>query len=67
MLVRLFHLSVTLLVTQTIVLPCFLHLLAFVIAADRDGDGWVTLADFQRVLRKKADNPLDDLDDSDDE
>lgn len=34
--------------------------------ADRDGDGYVVFDDFFRIMKKKSDNPLDDLDDDDD-
>jgi centrin-1 len=34
--------------------------------ADRNGDGAVELDDFVRIMKKKSDNPLDDLDDDDD-
>ena len=36
--------------------------------ADRDGDGFVTFEDFFRIMKKKSENPLDDLsDDSEDD
>ena len=34
--------------------------------ADRDGDGMINAEEFFRVMKKRSDNPLDDLD-SDDE
>ncbi len=33
--------------------------------ADRDGDGYVVFDDFFRIMKRKSDNPLDDLDDDD--
>jgi centrin-1 len=35
--------------------------------ADRDKDGFVNREEFYRIMKKKSDNPLDDLDDDDDE
>ena len=35
--------------------------------ADRDGDGFVTPEDFLRVMKKKSENPLDDISDDDEE
>ncbi len=35
--------------------------------ADRTGDGLITFEDFYRVMKKKCDDPLGDLDSSDDE
>ena len=34
--------------------------------ADKDGDGYVVFEDFFKMLKKKSDNPLDDVDDDDD-
>lgn len=34
--------------------------------ADRDGDGLINFDEFYRVMRKKGNNPLDDLDSDDD-
>jgi centrin-1 len=34
--------------------------------ADKDGDGFVVFDDFFKMMKKKSDNPLDDLDDDDD-
>jgi len=34
--------------------------------ADKDGDGYVVFDDFFKMLKKKSDNPLDDVDDDDD-
>jgi centrin-1 len=34
--------------------------------ADKDGDGFVVFEDFFKMMKKKSDNPLDDLDDDDD-
>jgi len=31
--------------------------------ADKDNDGYVVFEDFFRIMKKKSDNPLDDLDD----
>jgi len=35
--------------------------------ADRDKDGFVNPEEFYRIMKKKSDNPLDDLDDDDEE
>ena len=35
--------------------------------ADRDGDGLINEDEFFRVMKKRGDNPLDDLDSDDDE
>ena len=36
--------------------------------ADRDGDGEISPDEFYRIMKKRGDNPLDDLlDDDDDE
>ena len=35
--------------------------------ADRDGDGFVNFEDFHRIMKKKSENPLDDLSSDDDE
>ena len=34
--------------------------------ADKDGDGYVVFDDFFKMMKKKSDNPLDDMDDDDD-
>ena len=34
---------------------------------DRDGDGEINLDEFYRIMKKRGDNPLDDLLDDDDE
>ena len=34
--------------------------------ADRDGDGLINFDEFYRVMRKRGNNPLDDLDSDDD-
>jgi Ca2+-binding EF-hand superfamily protein len=34
--------------------------------ADRDKDGQLSFDEFYRVMRKRGDNPLDDLDSDDD-
>ena len=34
--------------------------------ADRDGDGKVNLKDFLRIMRKRGENPMDDLSSDDD-
>jgi Ca2+-binding EF-hand superfamily protein len=35
--------------------------------ADRDGDGRISQREFVRIMRKRGDNPLDDLSSDDDE
>ena len=35
--------------------------------ADRDGDGFVNFEDFMRIMKKKSENPLDDLSSDEDE
>ena len=35
--------------------------------ADRDHDGFVTAEDFLRIMKKKSENPLDDLSDDDED
>ena len=35
--------------------------------ADRDGDGLISQDEFFRVMKKRGDNPLDDLDSDDDD
>jgi centrin-1 len=35
--------------------------------ADRDGDGEINPDEFYRIMKKRGDNPLDDLLDDDDE
>lgn len=34
--------------------------------ADRDGDGYVVFDDFYRIMKKRGENPLDDIDSDDD-
>jgi Ca2+-binding EF-hand superfamily protein len=34
--------------------------------ADRDGDGLINTDEFYRVMKKRGENPLDDLDSDDD-
>ena len=34
--------------------------------ADRDGDGLINFDEFYRVMKKRGNNPLDDLDSDDD-
>ena len=34
---------------------------------DRDGDGQINFEEFYRIMKKKNDNPLDDLIDDDDD
>ena len=35
--------------------------------ADRDGDGEINIDEFYRIMKKRGDNPLDDLLDDDDD
>ena len=42
------------------------ELLEMIEEADRDGDGLLNFDEFYRVMRRRGDNPLDDLDSDDD-
>jgi len=35
--------------------------------ADKDADGYVTFEDFYKIMKRKSDNPLDELDDDEDD
>lgn len=52
--------------------PCMLNLLSsflqdMIDQADRDGDGEINPEEFYRIMKKRGDNPLDDLLDDDDD